>query len=59
MSEIIDRFKKNALEEIKASLTDYNGHYLADLRTWTENKAGELVPTKKGSRYGLTFFRLF
>jgi len=48
LSEIIDRFKKNALEEIRASLTEYNGHQLVDLRTWTENKAGELVHTKKG-----------
>lgn len=47
MSEIIDRFKKNALEESRASLTDYNGHQLVDLRTWIENKAGEPIPTKK------------
>ena len=39
MSKIIDRFKKNALEVIRASLTEYNGHQLVDLRTWTEYKA--------------------
>ena len=48
MSEIIDRFKKNAVEEIRASLTEFSGHKLVDLRIWAENKAGELVPTKKG-----------
>ena len=48
MSEIIDRFQKNALEEIRVSLTEFNNYRLVDLRTWTKNKAGELVPTKKG-----------
>ena len=48
MNEIIDRFQKNAVEEIRASLTEFNGHQLVDLRTWTENKAGEPIPTKKG-----------
>ena len=48
MNETIDRFQKNALEEIRASLTEFNGHRLVDLRIWTENKAGDPVPTKKG-----------
>ncbi len=48
MSEIIDRFQKNALEEIRASLTEFNNYRLVDLRIWTENKAGDPVPTKKG-----------
>lgn len=48
MTEIIDRFQKNALEEIRASLMELNGHRLVDLRIWTENKAEELVLTKRG-----------
>ena len=48
MSEVIDRFKKNAVEEIRASLTEFSGHKLLDSRTWTQNKAIDLVPTKKG-----------
>ena len=48
MNEIIDRFQKNATDEIRVSLTEFNNYRLVDLRTWTKNKAGELVPTKKG-----------
>lgn len=52
MTEIIDRFQKNALEEIRASLTEFNNHKLVDLRIWTENKSGEFVPTRKGVSLG-------
>ena len=48
MNETIDRFQKNAVEEIRASLTEFSGHKLVDLRIWTENKVGEPIPTKKG-----------
>ena len=54
--QLIDTFGKNATEEVQASLTEYNGHQLVDLRTWTENKAGELVPTKKGNSVRVDLF---
>ena len=41
-------FKKNALEVVKASLTNYRGHDLIDLRIWMERKPGEFTATKKG-----------
>jgi hypothetical protein len=49
MTELIDLFKKNVLEEIRVSLTEFNGHQLVGLKTWTENKAGEPIPDKRCS----------
>ncbi|MCB7128412.1 MAG: transcriptional coactivator p15/PC4 family protein [Candidatus Brocadiales bacterium] len=48
MEKLVDRFDKNAVEEVRVSLDEYRGHQLFSLRVWTENKAGERVPTKKG-----------
>ena len=48
MEEMISRFEKNALEEVRVSLTEYRGHQLIDLRVYYLSADGEPRPTKKG-----------
>ena len=49
MSQILHQFAKNATEEVRASLTEYKGHKLIDLRIYYEPEEGEdRRPTKKG-----------
>ena len=49
MSQILHQFAKNATEEVRASLTEYKGHKLIDLRIYYEPEDGEeRRPTKKG-----------
>ncbi|NUB25735.1 transcriptional coactivator p15/PC4 family protein [Azospirillum brasilense] len=46
---IIATIPKNATEEVRITLTSYNGHPLVDLRTFVEYRTtGESGPTKKG-----------
>jgi len=42
--------RKNALEEIRVGLSEFNGHDLLDLRVWAEPRNGgsERIPTKAG-----------
>ncbi len=49
MSEIIDRFQKNALEEIRASLTEFNGHNWMTLESGPKIKPVSLSRRKKVS----------
>jgi hypothetical protein len=49
MGDIVHQFPKNATEEVRASLTEYKGHKLIDLRIYYEPEdGGERRPTKKG-----------
>lgn len=49
MNKVIARFNKNSSEEIKASLTEYGGKKLADIRVWVKNgEDGAEIPTRKG-----------
>ena len=49
MSQVLHQFPKNATEEVRASLTEYKGHKLIDLRIYYEPEDGEdRRPTKKG-----------
>ena len=48
MEQIIDKFRKNAVEEVRATLSEYRGHQFFSLRVWTEVEGGKWVPTKKG-----------
>jgi hypothetical protein len=49
MGDVIHQFPKNATEEVRASLTEYKGHKLIDLRIYYEPEGGEeRRPTKKG-----------
>ena len=47
MSEVY-RFWKNSRESVRASLTTFQGHPLADIRIYVEGSEGEEIPTKKG-----------
>ena len=42
--------RKNALEEIRVGLSEFNGHDLLNIRIWTEPGDGgaERIPTKAG-----------
>lgn len=49
MVDVVYQFPKNATEEVRASLTEYKGHKLIDLRIYYEpEEGGERRPTKKG-----------
>ena len=49
MSEVVHQFTKNATEEVRASLTEYKGHKLIDLRIYYDPEdGGDRRPTKKG-----------
>ncbi|AIB15794.1 hypothetical protein ABAZ39_28455 (plasmid) [Azospirillum argentinense] len=46
---IVATIPKNATEELRVTLTSYNGHPLVDLRLFTEYRStGEIGPTRKG-----------
>ena len=48
MEELVSSFEKNALEEVRVSLTEFKGHQLIDLRVYYTSPDGEPRPTKKG-----------
>lgn len=49
MNKNIKTFTKNKFQEIRVSITEYQGNDLIDIRTWTLPKgAEEMVPTGKG-----------
>jgi len=46
---VVYEFAKNGRERIRATLTEYNGHPVADLRVHAPRRAdGVFVPTPKG-----------
>jgi len=45
---VIDSFKRNATEEVRAALRTYRGRQYMDLRIYYQDDAGEYKPTKKG-----------
>jgi hypothetical protein len=49
MNKEIKKFVKNKFQEIRVSVTEYQGNDLIDIRTWTLPKgAEEMIPTGKG-----------
>lgn len=42
--------RKNALEEIRVELSEFNGHDLISVRVWAQPRSGrkERIPTKAG-----------
>jgi len=49
MDKTVYTFKKNQFQEIRASIREYKGNDLIDIRTWTTMKGEEtFVPTAKG-----------
>ncbi len=47
---LISVIRKNAAEEIRIELTEFNGHQLINIRVWTDPRNGgsERIPTKAG-----------
>ena len=47
---LISVIRKNAAEEIRVELSEFNGHQLINIRVWTEPRNGgsERIPTKAG-----------
>ncbi len=45
---VIDQFKRNATEEVRATLRTYRGRQYMDVRIYYLDDAGEFKPTKKG-----------
>ena len=49
MQKTIKSFSKNKFQEIRVSITEYQGNDLIDIRTWTlPQGAEEMLPTGKG-----------
>lgn len=50
MDKTVYTFRKNATEEIRASVRKFKDRIYVDLRTWVEKDTGhlEFSPTKKG-----------
>lgn len=44
----IGEFRKNAVEKLQASIDDFKGKKVFDLRVYYETLEGEWKPTKKG-----------
>ncbi len=53
---VLSEFQKNQLEDIKISLTEYQGHKLIDFRAYYRTDHGESKPTKKGISVNVKFF---
>jgi hypothetical protein len=48
-ARVVYSWSKNSREEVRASLTAFKGHRLADLRVWAADDNGDGEhPTKKG-----------
>src|SRR5438270_1261047 len=47
---LISVIRKNAAEEIRVELSEFNGHQLVNFRVWTDPRDGgaERIPTKAG-----------
>ena len=49
MEKLVETIRKNASEEIRISLSEWEGHDLVNIRVWmTPYEGGERRPTKKG-----------
>lgn len=53
-AEPVFSFSKNSAEVVRASLTTFKGHRLADVRVWAQRGNGEYVPTRKGLSISVT-----
>lgn len=45
---LVYSFPKNRREQVRASLTEYRGHQLADVRVYVVDDLGQPIATKKG-----------
>ena len=46
--KVVDSFKRNATEEVRATVRTYRGRQYMDMRIYYLDDAGEYKPTKKG-----------
>ena len=46
--KVVDSFKRNATEEVRATVRAYRGRQYMDMRIYYLDDAGEYKPTKKG-----------
>ena len=51
--QLIASIEKNAREEIRVSLSEFNGHDLANLRVWFQTDDGDMRPGKAGIAFRL------
>lgn len=56
MSTLIDKFPKNASEEIQTSYNQFNGNDLLDIRVFFEDDSGKYKPTRKGISLNVSQF---
>lgn len=56
MSKVISKFNKNAMEEIRVSLSEFKGHKLIDIRSFFGRKEDERNPTKKGISIAISLY---
>jgi len=47
-AQVIDSFKRNGTEEVRATLSTFHGQRYLDLRIYYQDEADEFKPTKKG-----------
>lgn len=45
---VVYRFPKNAREEVRATLSTFRGHRIADVRVYIADEVGDAIPTRKG-----------
>lgn len=50
---LIATIDKNAREEIRISLSEFNGHDLANIRVWFRTDDGDMRPGNKGLAFKL------
>ncbi len=48
LNRAVYSFRKNALEQVRASISTYKGKQYADMRVYYESDDGEWRPTKEG-----------
>jgi hypothetical protein len=48
VEELISKFDKNATEEVRVSLSEYQGKQYINLRVYYQPPTGDPIPTKKG-----------
>jgi hypothetical protein len=56
VEEVVSSFEKNALEEVRISLTEFKGRQLIDLRVYYVTPEGDSKPTKKGLALSVSLF---
>ena len=50
---LVAQFKKNASEEVRVSIGEFQGHKLISLRVYFRSATGEWLPSRKGLALGV------